>query len=259
MALERFRDVVASHEELMVKGMFEDVRIYDNCRYGRVRVNIYGDRDGDIFVRNCDDFLPEEVGYNWGKDAYVLAVKVGEEMAVWRVPETMSRKEMCCRRRVQSTALMHHVVQHVFDFDIFDLVEKEHNVVLPIIVRGEVYHTDTRINLYRRFLFGLAKYLVDRNVVQYLTDALFDRFLAVFGNLNNWISGRRGILIFSYRSDHMPFFGDILSNLAGLLSFFRAEVEDVTADMKCRNDPCLMVGDLSRYFFVLDSIWEDEA
>ena len=247
MALDRFRDIVATNEADMIKKISDDTREYGIWRYGRVRVNV----DGDGFVRNLGNFHHYEDEYRMGRDAYLLAAEMMEEMCMWRVPSVLSQKEMCCCRRLQSTAMMYHIVQHVFDCNIFDLVEKEGGYLLATLVRGYVYPTRIRIKLYRRFLLGLVKYFVDKNVVQYLPDVVFDRFLAVFGNYVNWIPGRVAHPIFSNHAYPMPLYEDILLNLSGLVMSVKKEMYDFGADPDtlCSDDPCFVAGEVNRYFF----------
>lgn len=232
MALDRFRAIVTKNEEAMVKAMFDDKRTYGFGRFGRTRCVL----GSNGLVTDITDFHPYDEEYHMGEDAYKLVIQYMEAMCHLRVPDANTLS-----RRVQSKTMMSHIFQHVLDCDVFELLKKETNLVLPTTLLYstglEVFYTAERIAIYRSFLLGVVCYFMDKNIVQYLSDVVFDGFLEVFGNYVNWIPGRSGNFYFNLHN-HVPFYGNILTNLSSLLCKMKAE----DLNMRCSDDPCFISG-----------------
>ena len=102
--------------------------------------------------------------------------------------------------------------------------------------------------LYRRFLLGVVKYFVDKDLVRFVPTVVFDKFLKVFGNYCNWIPCRTGTPVFDLHCEHTPFLGYVLSDLAGLLICIEKELKEDTYTVCC-SDPCGIAGPVNRYLF----------
>ena len=238
MSLERFRTIILWHEGFLVRQIMNDNRDYAPERYARVRLNI----DEDGFILGIGEYEPEDAAYRGGEDAYVWAVQEMEKMCrLGRDP-----LDRLCRNNV-------HCIEHLFVYDIFGLARRETGFVSPIVVRGHAYYARERAALYRRFLLGVVKYFVEKDLVRFVPVVVFDRFLKVFGCYENWIPGRMSTPVFSCHSEHVPFLGCVLLSLAGLFCVIEKEMKEDTLDTftVCCHDPCTIAGSVGRYLFNL--------
>lgn len=236
--VEPLKRIIRIHEERLVNSLLKDTRQFSRRRYARTRANV--DREG--FVVELADFEPDDCRYRSGVDVYLYAVSLMEKM--------------CVSRRGRANVIVsdvgddEHRIAHLFVYSIFGLAKRERGYMSPLGQHGRSYYARECVVLYRRQLLGIVKYLVEKDVARYVSNDLFHCFLSVFGNYQNWVVGRTHAT-YDAHEEYMPFYGDVLSNLAELLSLIEKEMTPTHEGeyvVCCYAPFCPIAGRVDRFF-----------
>ena len=244
MSLEHFPKIVCRHEMKLVLALKSDTRSYAARKHARTRVNL----DADGFVLRISEQQPENLAYRFGEDAYVLAVKEMEKVCC--LSPSWPPTPLPLRTRHSR-----HCFGHIFAYDVITLAHRECGYVSPLIIYGSVFYVRVRITIYRRFLFGLVKYLRDEDLVRFMSVPLFEEFMKVFGCFENWIPGKvLGYAILNLDQlwkEYVPFLGSQAAILAHLIVSFEKEMDDWIFDdrprVTCDINPCPVEHKIDRY------------